>query len=187
MEYNDYWYWDKEIPHEICQKIINLGKGNWNPANKTEPEQKDGECKHEVIRVNDQWVYDLIWNYMLAANEIAGWKYDIVAAESCQVARYPKDGFYAWHVDGMGSHNCIHYVPENKSLHGTTRKLSMSVFLNSDFEGGNFEIGGEHIKTPRCEEGSIIVFPSYTPHRVTPVTKGIRYSVVTWFVGPPFR
>jgi PKHD-type hydroxylase len=63
----------------------------------------------------------------------------------------------------------------------------MSVFLNSDFEGGNFEIGGEHIKTPRCEEGSIIVFPSYTPHRVTPVTKGIRYSVVTWFVGPPFR
>ena len=187
MEYNDYWYWNKEIPHETCQKIINLGKGNWNPENKTEPEQRDGECKHEVVRVNDQWVYDLFWDYMLAANEIAGWKYDIVAAESCQIARYGKDRFYNWHVDGMGSHNCTHYVPENKALHGNTRKLSMSVFLNSDFEGGNFEIGGGHIETPSCEEGSIIVFPSYTPHRVKTVTKGIRYSVVTWFVGPPFR
>ena len=37
---------------------------------------------------------------------------------------------------------------------------------------------------PRLEEGSIIVFPSFVEHRVTPVTEGIRYSLVSWFVGP---
>jgi len=35
--------------------------------------------------------------------------------------------------------------------------------------------------------GSIVVFPSDMEHRVAPVTKGIRYSLVVWFVGPPFK
>ena len=87
----------------------------------------------------------------------------------------------------MGSHNDIYLDQPQSNLNGNTRKLSMSVILNSEFEGGNLEIGGGHLQTPSFGEGSIIVFPSYTPHRVTPVTKGIRYSLVSWFVGPPFR
>ena len=65
----------------------------------------------------------------------------------------------------------------------------MSIVLNSDFEGGDFEISGldDENKFPRLEEGSIIVFPSFMGHRVAPVTKGIRYSLVAWFVGSPFR
>ena len=123
--------------------------------------------------------YDLIEPYVLTANEHAGWKYDIVAAESCQVTRYTKDGYYSWHRDGMGSHNELHND-------GNTRKLSMSIILNSDFEGGDFEMRGLKDKVPRLEEGSIIVFPSFMDHRVVPITKGIRYSLVAWFLGPPF-
>ena len=52
-------------------------------------------------------------------------------------------------------------------------------------EGGDFEMDEED-EIPRFEEGSIIVFPSFLKHRVTPVTKGVRYSLVSWFVGPPF-
>ena len=82
----------------------------------------------------------------------------------------------------MGSHN-EHDELQNDN---NTRKLSMSVILNSDYEGGDFEIFGLENKIPRLEEGSIIVFPSFKEHRVTPVTRGIRYSLVAWFVGPPY-
>ena len=93
---------DNQLSHEICQKLINLGKGKWNQA---QTYGLDNIRKSDIVWINDQWVYDLIWNYMLAANERAGWNYNIVAAESCQVTRYTKDGFYSWHRDGIGSHN----------------------------------------------------------------------------------
>ena len=189
-----YWYWDKEISYEICQKIISLGEGNWNQAttgknpDEIGPVDEKNVRKSDVVWVHDQWVYDLVFPYMVNANERAGWKYNIVAAESCQVTRYTKDGFYSWHKDGMGSHNEVIDEPGNKFLHGNTRKLSMSIVLSDDYEDGNFEIREllSKDKVPRLKEGSIIVFPSFMEHRVTPVTKGTRYSLVAWFVGPPF-
>ena len=190
---NDFWYWEKVISHEICKKLINLGKGKWNQAT-TFGSAKEGKSlvgirKSDIVWINEQWVYDLIWDYMLTANERAGWKYNIVAAEDCQVTRYIKDGFYTWHKDGMGSHNEVINEPDNKFLHGNTRKLSMSIVLNSNFEGGDFEMVGldDENKVSSLEEGSIIIFPSFQDHRVAPVTKGIRYSLVAWFLGPPFR
>ena len=182
--------WNKGLSYEICQKLINLGNEKWEQAETFGSHDKnkslDNIRKSDVVWINDQWVYDLIWDYMLAANEQAGWKYKIVATQDCQVTRYTKGGFYTWHKDGIGTHNEVVDKPNNEFLHGTTRKLSMSVVLNSNFEGGDFEIRGLN-KVPRLKEGSIIVFPSFLEHRVTPVTKGIRYSLVAWFVGPPFR
>ena len=189
-KYYEYWYWKKEIPHEICQKIINLGEGKWNEAQTWGSEEKskplDDIRKSDIVWITDQWVYDLICGYMMTANEQAGWKYDIVAVESCQVTRYTKGGFYSWHKDGMGSHIEVRNEPDNKFLHGNTRKLSMTIVLNSDFEDGDFEFKDEYIENLKLEEGSIIVFPSSLQHRVAPITKGIRYSLVAWFVGPPF-
>jgi len=175
---NNYFAWDKELSHEICQKLINLGKGNWNRAavvNKSVV----GVRKSDIVWIKEQWVYDLISPYMFTANERAGWKYNITTAEDCQITRYTKDGFYNWHIDGMGSHSEL-------QDDGNTRKLSMSVILNSDYEGGDFEMRGLENQVPRLEEGSILVFPSFVEHRVTPVTEGIRYSLVSWFVGPPY-
>ena len=116
---------------------------------------------------------------MFSANEQAKWRYNIRSAENCQLTRYTKDNFYNWHIDGMGSHS-------ESQDDGNTRKLSMSIILNSDYKGGDFEMRGLKEKIPRLEEGSIIVFPSFLEHRVTPVTKGIRYSLVAWFLGPPY-
>ena len=181
---NYYFAWYKELSHEICQKLINLGKGNWNRSavvNKSVV----GARKSDIVWTKEQWVYGLISPYMFTANEQAGWKYNIVAAEDCQVTRYTKDGFYTWHKDGMGSHPEKIDNSDHKLLYGNARKLSMSIFLNSNFEGGNFQMQN-HEDMPSFEEGSVIVFPSFMEHRVTPVTKGIRYSLVTWFVGPPF-
>ena len=186
-----YWYWDKELPTKVCQKIVKLGKGKWSEGQTRGSVEEniplDDMRKSDVIFLNEQWIYDLIWRYMVTANKQAGWKYNIVAAEDCQITRYAKDGFYNWHTDGMGSHHEVYNYPDNKFMHNNTRKLSMSIILNSSFKGGDFEIGGETTKTKiPTEKGTIIVFPSSQQHRVAPVTKGTRYSLVSWFLGPPF-
>ena len=128
---------------------------------------------------------------MLQANDKAGWKYHIKYAESCQITRYKKGGFYNFHRDGFGDHLSAYDMPDNEFLHGHVRKLSMSVMLNDNFEGGAFEFASYNkekcnITSIEASAGSIIVFPSSMEHRVALVTEGIRYSVVCWFVGPSF-
>ena len=68
----------------------------------------------------------------------------------------------------------------------------MTVLLNDDYEGGDFQFAQYSkekcnvISVEQNKIGSIIVFPSYMEHRIIPITKGLRYSLVVWFVGPPF-
>lgn len=88
-------------------------------------------------------------------------------------------GHYDWHVDAALSDT---HVP---------RKLSMAMLLSdpSDFEGGEFQVKTDR-DTPHTldtQKGRAWFFPSYTLHRVAPVTKGVRRSLVLWVGGPPFR
>jgi PKHD-type hydroxylase len=59
----------------------------------------------------------------------------------------------------------------------------------SDYEGGRFEFDNTLPQLPdeAFKKGSVIVFPSFHKHRVTPVTSGIRHSLVTWVEGPHWR
>ena len=77
--------------------------------------------------------------------------------------------------------------PKNKPY--PIRKLSATIALNDDYEGGEFEFynGNQPADIPEIKKGSIIVFPSTSWHRITPVTKGTRISLVTWLTGPLFR
>jgi PKHD-type hydroxylase len=71
-----------------------------------------------------------------------------------------------------------------------TRKLSLSVQLSEpeDYEGGSLLLyNGEEPMTLPKTRGTGLFFPSYSLHEVTPVTKGIRYSLVAWFLGPRFK
>ena len=99
---------------------------------------------------------------------------------------------YNFHRDGTGCHMSKYNNPTNAFMHDHVRKISMTVLLNKSFEGGDFEFTS--YSKEKCEvtpvemnQGDIIVFPSFMEHRVAPITKGIRYSLVTWFVGPPFK
>jgi len=92
------------------------------------------------------------------------------------------EGFYDWHNDVMWeSPDCGH------------RKLSMVIQLSdpSEYEGGDLEIQPLHREPPDPtvlrKQGNVIVFPSFLMHRVTPVTKGTRYSLVAWMEGPKWR
>ena len=73
--------------------------------------------------------------------------------------------------------------------------MTINLSEPGSYEGGNLKFDyGPHIKGERYHEcteirpkGSVIVFPSYLYHQVTPVTKGTRYSLVMWSLGHPFR
>jgi hypothetical protein len=83
------------------------------------------------------------------------------------------DGHYDWHED--------HAEGGNFSL----RKLSFVIPLNDGYEGGEFRLF--HHPVAEQAKGTMIVFPSYKTHCVSPVTKGERWSLVGWVTGPPFR
>ena len=205
---NDWYVFDGgTIPPKTCDYIKNWAEDKWEPATAdikdetTDEERQIGRLPDyqlnpkarisDVAWCNEQWLYDTIFPYMNTANEQAGWKYDIRGAESAQITRYQPGGFYSFHQDGPGDHLSAYNYPDNKFLHGHVRKLSMSVILNGNYQGGVFEFASYNrekcfITPVESSAGTVIVFPSSMEHRVTPVTKGIRYSLVCWFLGPPF-
>jgi PKHD-type hydroxylase len=205
---NEWYICNNVIDKKTCNKIKRLSNGAWDKAtirlrdesfeqNRGLPLKRNEGINSnrritDVCWTNEQWVYDLIWPYMQEANNTSGWNLDISAAESTQIGRYRKGGFYAWHKDGSADSLAAYDTPENEFTHGNVRKISMSLILNDSFEGGEFEFccydGGECEITPiELKAGDMIFFLSGMEHRVTPVTKGVRYSLVSWFLGPPIR
>ena len=206
---NEWFFWNSALDKKTCNKIKALGKGNFNPAyidtksGTTDEERKTGRVaepgKDKKSRISDvsftseQWAIDLIWPYMLQANKQSGWNFDITAVEPMQITKYKPGGFYAWHTDGYSDSLSAYNKPHDKFLHGKVRKLSMTILLNGNYQGGEFKFVHynkleNEVETPDFKNaGSIIVFPSFMEHQVAPVTKGTRYSLVAWFVGPPFK
>ena len=88
-----------------------------------------------------------------------------------------EEGHYDWHAD-------THHDT------GFTRKLSVTLQMSDpdDYEGGELELNGGGRPEPLTKaKGRMLMFPSYTVHRVRPVTRGVRSALVSWIVGPPFK
>ena len=98
--------------------------------------------------------------------------------EMAQYTEYPKGGFYDWHTD-----NDVNFAHEP-----TVRKISMTCLLSpeNEFEGGDLELMKEG-KAAKLKQGHAIFFASFIRHRVTPVIRGNRKSLVMWFGGTPFK
>jgi PKHD-type hydroxylase len=98
--------------------------------------------------------------------------------EPAQFTEYSNGGFYDWHIDS--DVNCANEPP--------VRKISMTCLLSNEneFEGGGLELMSEG-KFARPKQGHAIFFASFIRHRVVPVTKGTRRSLVMWFGGTPFK
>jgi predicted 2-oxoglutarate/Fe(II)-dependent dioxygenase YbiX len=104
------------------------------------------------------------------------WKYHVTHSNQAEFLMYDVKGKYEAHVD------TFHLVSDE------TRKISCLAILNDDFEGGKFYIQNGHEKIyPPQAKGDIIIFPSFMLHGVEPVTKGQRFTVITWLVGPYFK
>ena len=98
--------------------------------------------------------------------------------EYAQYTEYQEGGFYEWHVDN--DVNCQHEPP--------VRKISMTCLLSheSEFEGGDLELIKEG-NVVKLKQGQAIFFASFIRHRVKPIIRGTRKSLVMWFGGPPFK
>ena len=132
---------------------------SWIPFNKMQPMYDD--LIHLIQKINR--------NHFGFSN--------LQITEPAQVSEYSKGQFYHWHTDS----------PIDMDTEPPVRKLSMTLLLNdpSEFEGGILEIAGKNLSP--MKQGHAAIFASFLQHRVTPVTKGIRKSLVIWFNGEPFK
>jgi len=126
---------------------------------------------------NSIWLYDKLKNFAIEANNTV-WGFDLHSIiDSIQYTEYPEGGgHYDWHVDiGPGINH---------------RKISIVVQLSdpSEYEGGDLQIwsGGQFRTVPKLK-GCTALFPSFLLHRVTPVTKGLRRTLVLWVGGSSYR
>lgn len=109
--------------------------------------------------------------------------FDLSGHQQIQFSKYTKDGYYEWHRDSLNA---------NPKEGASIRKLSATIQLSdpSTYEGGEFQfydgVQSEIIPDIK-EQGSIIIFESADWHRITPITQGVRYSLVMWAIGPNFR
>ena len=136
------------------------------------PNNQDGfplpQITHQISNINNNF-----WNFDI--------RYIPIREDSPSAFKYSIGGKFNWHMD---------ITPA-----AATRKLSYSIQLSdtNDYEGGDLEFfdgdnTGKNEKNPKLREnGNIIVFPSYLWHRITPITKGIRYAMVGWVHGPTYR
>ena len=107
--------------------------------------------------------------------------YKIDSIDNLRFLKYGIGGTYNWHTD-YGRHEC------------SMRKLTAIIQLSNsdDYEGGDFEFGltdkeGNDLIKGKRSKGCLLVFPSFLSHRVTPIIKGTRYSIITWMEGDTFR
>jgi PKHD-type hydroxylase len=127
---------------------------------------------------DSDWLYNQLTLALTRINK-EFYKFKLVGGSALQYTEYNADvnGHYDWHQDLMLIDN--QYV----------RKLSVSILLSdtTEFKGGAFlsAADGVHQELEQAQ-GRMIVFPSWMPHKVMPVLKGKRISLVCWVHGEKF-
>ena len=182
MNISNYWYFKSALTPKFCDDVIKYG------LSKSEQMAKTGGYKNKELSKEE------IKDMKVIRNSDMAWLDD-----PCQFTKYKLNQFYDWHCD---SHPKPYDHPDNKNTTGKIRKLSVTCQLTdgSEYKGGELEfdfrdynpnIRDESNHLIKAKEilprGSIIVFPSYVWHRVKPVKKGIRYSLVLWNLGYPYK
>ena len=200
---NYYWYFSGALTPKFCDDVIayansqkevmaRTGGYGDRKLKKDEVKNMQRKRKSDLVWLNDKWIYKELHPYVHMANRDAGWNFEWDWSESCQFTKYKLNQYYDWHCDSW----------DKPYEDGKIRKLSMTCQLTdgSEYEGGELEFDfrnydphmreeAKHLKQAKeiLSKGSIIVFPSFLWHRVKPVTKGTRYSLVVWNLGYPFK
>ena len=208
-----FYVFPRAVPKKECKKllkycikntkfeeasVINKGFTDSDPSMSDDRARTDHNVRKTdvaFIEDRDNTVNEIAWFYLREANKI-NFNYKLDYFQPVQFARYRNGGHYDWHQDASGQNS-----------HGESRKLSLTFCLTDPnvYEGGELEffhgnremedldlpdgtkVPAEQIKQDIRDQGSVIVFDSHDWHRVTPCTKGTRYSIVCWTVGPNFK
>lgn len=182
-----YWddaFTDKELDDILayCRKFDLERALTFEENNKLDvnTDRRRSQIRFHTRNEDTAWMFDRLNFIITAANE-QFYNFNLNGYESFQYTEYKSDdlGYYDWHMDMCLGHD------EGNMIE--TRKLSMSLCLNDDFDGGEFLINNgsedEPLKVP-TKKGRAILFPSWMIHSVTPVTRGMRSTLVVWVMGP---
>lgn len=135
---------------------------------------KPGEIvsdKKNARKSNVAWIDDLgdvntkLKNVLIDMIKING--FNVSKLNKFQFTEYKDNGFYEWHID--------------RTIDYPNRFYSSVIQLNNEYEGAELEVVESKIHyTLKKGVGNLFLFPSEYLHRVTPITSGIRYSLVNW-------
>jgi len=181
--------WKDAFNSEELKKIVSLGherQPNKAVIGGHSPDQNYSHVRRSLTSwiesgAETDWIYQRLGNI---ARNLNGqhFRFDLWGfGEHLQFTEYQgsDEGHYTWHIDsGVSSTN---YGP---------RKLSLVLQLSdpNEYEGGNLQVQlGSEPQTISKDQGLVSVFPSFVLHRVTPVTAGVRRTLVAWLTGPAFR
>jgi len=176
-------YWDNLFTEDECKEIIKIGQSldqlNGTVSAENVVNKDTRICNVAWMKFNEEtkFIYEKISNVVTNLNENF-FQFDLTGfVEHFQFTEYNSpDNFYTYHTDSFYGH--------------TVRKLSVTLQLTpqEQYKGGDLELfyGGKPEKMKK-DVGRLVVFPSYTLHRVLPVTKGTRHSLVGWVNGPPLK
>jgi PKHD-type hydroxylase len=187
MDDFDYLYgplfFQKVFSREECKKIIAM-QGNTKSSEVSFTENTGGVdkafrssvTKQLFYKPENKWLSDKLASVITQVNKTY-YNFLVNNITGFHVLEYNKDDFFSWHQD-IG--------PGNTS----NRKISIIIFLSDprDYKGGQLKWipdTGEIKKNP--EQGTVLVFPSYVPHKVEKIESGRRYSLVAWATGPCFQ
>ena len=171
---------------EQCRQIIECGRKQKPQKAQVGMGKPGGGVDTKKRTTTISWIpfkemqpmYNQINEFIQKANRNHFGFGDIQITEQAQFTEYPEGGFYDWHMD---TDVTMQHEPP-------VRKISMTVLLSPEnqFEGGDLELmaPGKRVK---LKQGHAIIFASFLNHRVAPVTRGVRQSLVMWFGGEPFK
>jgi PKHD-type hydroxylase len=159
----------KQKPDENV-RVSNVKFYDWNPAN-----------------ADTAWIFQRM-NFVIEAINNQYYGFELNGYDTFQYTEYEssENGKYDWHMDTiLGKNKPNNFID--------TRKLSVTMCVNEpgdEYEGGEFQINNgieKECETITTKKGRMIIFPSFMIHRVAPVTKGKRKSIVVWVEGPKFK
>ena len=173
--------WQSDLSKQQINEILNLVDNNslFNAPVFSSSKSIQKKRSSRICWVNESWVQELLWEYILEANKKT-FHVDVINKSEIQFTEYRshEGGKYDWHHD-------VNWNAQE----GLDRKLSISIQLSdkTDYEGGDLEFESINSSMDGKGIGTIIIFPSYLRHRVTKVTSGTRRSLVAWFYGPNWK
>ena len=170
---------------EQCQDIINMGR-SMPPQMAQVGGGKGGEVNTKTRTSHISWIpfgklepmYRRLEQVMHQTNRNHFGFEGMQLTEQAQYTEYPEGGYYQWHQDN----------DVNMEKEPPVRKISMTLLLSheNEFDGGELELLAPGKKAP-LKQGHAVFFASFISHRVAPVTRGLRKSLVVWFGGTPFK
>ena len=181
------------LPSHVCDDIVQRAKDLQDIDGVTGHGLDTTVRNSRIVWLKDTWIYDWISPFIHESNKTLGWNFILSSVEDIQFTKYKEKQFYGWHQDGYN-------IPDKPN---DLRKISVVIPLvdSESYEGGDLEFydclarpnskegySNKVLKDERTrKKGSLIFFPSYVYHQVTPVTKGERLSIVIWYSGAPWR